>query len=299
MGSFILKACRDGTTTLIDPHNDQSMHSSVGLFSEAHTIYLEPSRIRDRLTTPRPKPLVVWDVGLGVAGNAVTLLELFADLQYQKLLARKLEIHSFESDLQGLRTALNHPAEFPYLDIWRAEIETLLAHGSWTQGPVTWKLWEGDFRATHPQAAHPEVIFYDFYSPSSAPELWNWKTLSPVIKRLRAHSPDQGCWLSYTAATSVRSTLLLAGLAVARGPGTQQKSESTLALTRKVSGHNYLTTKWIEHLKRSERPWPEDLPEYLPEGLPEGLFEELSKETWESPSALQTIQKNLERSCDP
>ena len=84
-------ACAEGFT-LRDPKSQQAMHSSIGPGSEAELIFLGPSRIRERLAEPSSLPLVVWDVGMGIAGNSIPLW-LFAQSPEVR---RPLEINSFE-----------------------------------------------------------------------------------------------------------------------------------------------------------------------------------------------------------
>src|SRR5579885_1384183 len=65
--------CRDGSWTLRDRALNQSMHSEIGAWREAREIYVGPSRLAERLGRPGPA-LVIYDLGLGIAANALAAL---------------------------------------------------------------------------------------------------------------------------------------------------------------------------------------------------------------------------------
>ena len=59
-------------------------------------------------------PLVIWDVGLGAAANAMAAIHCYEE-QAAAGPVRPLRIISFENDLDSLRLAFRHDRDFPYL----------------------------------------------------------------------------------------------------------------------------------------------------------------------------------------
>ena len=110
----------------------------------------------------------------------------------------------------------------------------------------------------------PEVVFYDFYAPSSCPHLWSVESLTQV-RKLGAHREARGLRMdlfTYSAATPIRAALVLAGFWVGYGTRTPSKAETTLACTSLKSLSQPLGPEWLEKIERSARPfpwgWPED-----------------------------------------
>lgn len=224
---FELVPCIEGTT-LKDPLTGQPMHSAIGPIEEARRIYLGPSRLQERLSQAGA-PLVLWDVGMGIAANASVALELHD--------SRSLEIHSFENSLDGLRTALDAVRDpsnpFPNLRPLESNLRQLLSNGETFVKEHRWVLHSGDFREAIPKAPAAEVIFFDFYSPRVCGELWS----VPVMEAMKARSPHSTL-VTYSAATPVRLALLLAGWWVGRpggaAPVTALKNESTVAVAEQA-----------------------------------------------------------------
>src|SRR5438552_12912287 len=61
-----------------------------------------------------PEPLVIWDVGLGAAANAMAAIRCYEE-QAASGPVRPMQIISFENDLDSLRLAFRHNDRFPYL----------------------------------------------------------------------------------------------------------------------------------------------------------------------------------------
>ncbi len=234
----LLTPLPDGSTPLTETSQGQAMHSRLGAWREATEVYVTPSRIAESTG-----PVVLWDVGMGTAANAVAAIEGSAC---------PLDIWSFENDLDGLRTAITHSHLFPWIGRHLGLLEQLLENRSVALpgGRGAWHLLEGDFRRTQHQATEPDLVFWDFYSPSVVPDLWNCDVFRILSGRLKPHA----LWLSYAAATPVRAALLLAGFYVSRGPSTAAKSETTQASLNPLSPK--LGTEWLGKIDRSSRPLP-------------------------------------------
>jgi len=246
--TYELVTCSDGSHTLKDPRSGNWMHSRVGPAEEARRIYLDPSRVAERLQESSTDPLVIWDVGLGIAGNALAAIELSESAR------RPLQIISFESRLDGIQQALADRSHFPSIEKHAPKLEALLAWGEWHG----WKLLVGDFRQTVRQAPAPDLIWWDFYSPSTCPELWSVDTFRIAFEAAQAKAdavrPTE--LFTYSAATPVRLALLLAGFHVGYGAQTPAKNESTMASTRRQSLPRPLGPEWLVKLAISSRPRP-------------------------------------------
>ena len=111
------------------------MHLGGDPSGEARSLYVEQSRLIERLAAPRAdapggsaQPLVVWDVGLGAAANAMAAI--LAVENSGPGVARPLMLVSFENDLDSLKLALDHPGWFKHLR--HAAPRALLRDNRWS-----------------------------------------------------------------------------------------------------------------------------------------------------------------------
>jgi queuine tRNA-ribosyltransferase len=120
------------------------MHSVNRPSDEANALYIEQSRLAQRLlrlperepmlealatietsrpsaeaqSSPKPKvELVIWDVGLGAASNAMAAIACFEKVYAQRNASelRSVRLVSFERDLDALILAMKKSARFPHL----------------------------------------------------------------------------------------------------------------------------------------------------------------------------------------
>ncbi len=289
--SFTIQDCDQGFT-LVETESGQSMHSRIGAWKEAQDLYIAQSQLDHRLAT-QDSPLVIFDVGMGIAANALAALEIAQASSYP----RTLKIVSFENRLDGIRTALNHPQHFPWLEKHRKKIELLLEYKSWSAPGVEWSLFDGNFFDELKSAHAPDLIFYDFYGPKTCPTLWGLN----AFERLYLHCKDQHCLLiTYSASTAVRSAMLLAGFEVGYGQPTSLKSESTLASSKALSLAHPLDPTWLEKLTRSNAVAPLDQPKKEAESWIQKIrsrpqFCRSLFNNRESDSSLQALDSNFQR----
>jgi len=247
----------NGTASIRDQEAGETMHSQVGPETEARMVYIEQSGLADRLETGTGA-LVLYDVGMGIASNALAALECAQALKSP----RPLHIVSFENTLEGLRLSLEDSAHFQMQARHREKLEALIKTGEWKSpdGSILWELRLGDFEQQELSLA-PEVIFYDFYSPKATPGLWTLGSFERLFraceKRKQAGLPS--VLTTYSAATFVRSALLLAGFQVGYGAPTALKSETTVAATGLKDLRLPLGRAWLERLSRSAKPFPIDV----------------------------------------
>src|SRR5882757_8893873 len=65
---------KEGIGYIRDIASGEIMHPGGDPEHEARSLYLEQSRLIERLRERTDEPLVLWDVGLGAAANAMTAI---------------------------------------------------------------------------------------------------------------------------------------------------------------------------------------------------------------------------------
>ena len=237
----------DGFASIEHLASGEVMHSVVRPDEEAHRVYVAQSKL-----IASERPLVVWDVGLGAAHNAMALVN--AERR------GPVELVSFERDLDALRLALAHTGPFAHLR--HPAPHVLVQTGLFERDGLVWRLVEGDFRDHYKTAPQPDVIFWDPFSQKVDGELW---TLA-MFRALYAHLRGPVELFTYSASTAVRSSLLAAGFRVARGVATGPKDETTIAVKGEPEAmidHDWLGLDWLERRARSTARFGADVPEAL------------------------------------
>jgi queuine tRNA-ribosyltransferase len=249
----------NGALAIRERASGEVMHPGAGPRVEAETIYVAPSRLAARLQEGGD-PLVLFDVGLGAATNAISAWQVS---EAQSASARQLEIASFEHDLDALRLALR-PENAPALGLTEdganayAAATALLVSGRHETPHTRWRLCLGDFPALLAEVpvGSVDIVFWDLFSPRTAPALWT----VAMFKDLRRVCRDGATLHTYSASTSTRSGLLLGGFAVGVGDPTGEHDETTIAATRVADLARPLGAQWLGRLARSSMPLPSDVP---------------------------------------
>ena len=247
---------RGGFGLIGDTQSGEVMHPVSDPQEEARSLYVRQSRLLERLRAPAPGQLVVWDVGLGAAMNAMAAIQAVEDAAAEPG-TRALRLVSFEQDLDALKLALRHPHWFRHLH--HAAPRQLLAQGSWrsASGAVEWRLLEGDFAACKHAAPAPDIIFFDPFSFKTDGALWTLAAFQELAALCAAQETEL---FTYSASTRVRATLLAAGFFVARGGATGPKAETTIALSPRAAasdhGRELLGAEWLAKWQRSEAQAP-------------------------------------------
>lgn len=269
LGQYEVHLAREGFASIRHIKSGEIMHSRTPPMEEARSLYVEQAQLAERLRLgasedPRTaEPLVLWDVGLGAAANAMAAIGCYEE-QAAAHPVRGLRIVSFENDLDSLRLALGNDHHFRYLR--HGAPAGLLSAGAWqsrTHAGLSWRLLEGDVLLTVSEATlRPDLIFYDLFSSQTHAQAW---TLG-FFRRLFTACGDRGAELfTYTASTAARAAMLGAGFYVAKGRATDDKPESTIAFTPAAlecgaRRHELLGADWLARWKRSGAKFPTDLP---------------------------------------
>jgi queuine tRNA-ribosyltransferase len=238
-----------------DTVSGEVMHPGSDPAVEARSLYVEQSRLLTRLEAGSLEPLVVWDVGLGAAANAMAAI--LAVEKRGPAAARPLRLVSFENDLDSLKLALDHPGWFKHLR--HPAPRALLRDNRWTGGtsPIEWLLLSGDFAVRKFEAPPPDIIFFDPFSFKTDSALWTLDAFRELALACRDKPTEL---FTYSYSTSVRAAMLAAGFYVAKGRATGPKGETTIGLSAHaaagVHGRELLGREWLTKWGRSDAQAP-------------------------------------------
>lgn len=249
--AYELVQLANGTWSVHARRERETFHPVVGPVAEADALYVRGLRLVERMAA-EPGEFVLWDVGLGAAGNVLTVLDATRELP------GLLRVVSFDRTLEPLRFALGEQRRLGYLARAAAWVEALLDRGRvefWNgRQAVVWEVREGDFPTLLAGAAAgslpaPDAIMYDAYSPATNPEMW---TL-PLFRRLHGRlEPARPCALTtYSRSTLLRVTWLLADLFVGAGGATGEKEETTIGANCRELIERPLDRRWLGRVRRS------------------------------------------------
>jgi tRNA U34 5-methylaminomethyl-2-thiouridine-forming methyltransferase MnmC len=256
----------------------ETFHPVVGPVAEAEALYVNQLRLRERLANHSGE-FVIWDVGLGAAANALTVLRATRDL------ACKIRLVSFDHKAEPLAFALQHTAELGYFGGYENHLAELLrakrvAFQDGAQS-VDWEFHLGDFpeflnsklKTQNQKLDSPHAILFDAYSPARNPAMWTLPLFTNLFQLL---DPQRPCALpTYSRSTILRVTLLLAGFFVGVGHATGEKEETTIAANTRDLISEPLDLRWLDRARRSHRAEPMIEPVYRIAPLSAELWEKL------------------------
>ena len=240
--------------TIRDTKVSETMHSVNNPLEESKNLYTGQSKLKERLLDESSaEPLVVWDVGLGAAFNAMTAIKEAESIDQK----RPLHIISFENDTDALKLVLKNSNRFPH--VFHKAPALLLNTGEWNSpnGLIKWTLKEGDYFEHFSASAKPNIIFYDPFSANTDTHFWTARAFT-LLKTFLGEHPT--ILLTYSASTAVRAGLLSAGFFVAAGNGSGPKKDTTVALTEPAiplyPEAKLLDTDWLGRWQRSDARLP-------------------------------------------
>jgi tRNA U34 5-methylaminomethyl-2-thiouridine-forming methyltransferase MnmC len=246
--------------------DDETFHPVVGPVAEAEALYVNQLRLRERLQNHSGE-FVIWDVGLGAAANALTVLRATRDL------ACHIRLVSFDHTLEPLEFALKHAADLGYFGGYENHLEKFLRENRVVfqdgKQSVNWEFYLGDFpqliqkaesRKQKAEIPAPHAILFDAFSPAKNPAMWTLPLFTNLFQLL---DPQRPCALpTYSRSTILRVTLLLAGFFVGVGHATGKKEETTIAANDLSLISEPLDRRWLERARRSHSAEPLSEPIY-------------------------------------
>ncbi len=256
-GKYEIRLTTAGFGRIHDTSSGESMHPADVPDAEAHELYVAQSSLLERLEEKDESPLVIWDVGLGAAHNAMAALKAIQEADGR----RPIRIVSFENDMDALALAASRVRNFPHLR--HPAPHHVLEHAYWKakDRDVHWTLLEGDFLERMEDAPAPHIVFFDPFSAKTDHPLW---TLECFRKLRNATGLCDTEILTYSTSTAVRAALLAAGFFVHKAAGSGNRVEATIAVTspeRLVRLGQGLDGRWLERWERSSARYPQDLQE--------------------------------------
>jgi tRNA U34 5-methylaminomethyl-2-thiouridine-forming methyltransferase MnmC len=284
-GNFQLVRLNNGICSVRSLADAETFHPVVGPVAEAKALYVNQLRLHDRLQNHSGE-FVIWDVGLGAAANALTVLRATRDI------ACNIRLVSFDHTLEPLEFALQHTAELGYFGGYETHLKEFLRKRrvAFQDGgqSVDWQLHHGDFptlinshlvgresrrddhqrlnparvdaRPTKLSLPPPHAILFDAYSPARNPAMWTLPLFTNLFQLL---DPQRPCALpTYSRSTILRVTLLLAGFFVGVGHATGEKEETTIAANDLRLISEPLDRRWLDRARRSHSAEPMTEPVY-------------------------------------
>jgi queuine tRNA-ribosyltransferase len=254
-----------GVGWIQDTFSGELMHPLAPPFEEATKVYVQQIALDSLLLQAQDTPIVLWDVGLGAAANAMAAIRCAESISCR----RRLVVYSFESDLSSLRLAVDNLDKFSYLG--HPGPQRLLQDHTWSSpnAHIQWHLVQGNFLESFLGVEKPTHIFYDPFSFRTDTELWTANCFNKIYQYISSGAVTV---VTYSTSTAVRAALLVAGFWVGYGRGIGTRPESTVAFTRPQQGEattRLLGAAWYARWQRSSSQHPYDI-----EGLDIAPFQE-------------------------
>ena len=294
--SYCLVYLRNGARSIRSLAEGETFHPVIGPVMEAEALYVRQLHLPERVRETSGE-FVIWDVGLGAAANALTVIRLVRESLKGK--PAQLRLISFDHTSAAAAFALEHGAELGYVAGYESALAELVKNRSVKFSDdllqVEWTLEPGDFPAwlkqnperrlpTRPESVlscehavpeagvpPPHAILFDPFSPKKNPAMWTVPLFAGLFRRL---DPQRPCALAtYTRSTMARVTMLLGGFFVGVGHPSGLKEETTMAANRPDLLDEPLDRRWLERAKSSHSAEPLSGPVYRQAPL--------SPETWE------------------
>jgi queuine tRNA-ribosyltransferase len=254
---FEIVATRSGARAMLDRGTGEVMHPLAGPLEEPLGLYVEPSRLAERLRSEETTPLVLFDVGLGAGSNAAAAWALS---EGRAVPQRRLHIISFDRTLSALELALRseHASTFGFVGTTLTAGSRLLAQGRAEGAGTVWRASLGDLPSTLLAEPHElaDIVYWDPFSPRANPELWNVAAFTALRRSCR----DGATVHTYSGATAARTAMLLAGFAVGSGEVLSSGRQTTVASTDLEGLRAPLDRRWLDRLSRSSAPLSSDAP---------------------------------------
>lgn len=238
MGNQIKKT-GDGSTTLISKQFNQPFHSLNGAVAESRYVYFKTSGLAENLYSGGD--LSILEIGFGSGMNLVLLMDYLEKSQADvSVTFTTVEAYPIEP---ALVSEIDFGEELRYLE-YRSLLQRIFSTLSpgWNRHQITpdikLNLFVGMFdEPDYPEDAEFDYILHDPFSPDSNPAGWT----AELFKTIADHSISNAMLTTYSAATSARAAMAVAGWNIARAPGALGKREMTVGS---------LNPEKLSHLKR-------------------------------------------------
>lgn len=275
MADYEIVRLANGVHSVRSKAENETFHPVLGPLDEARELYVDQLGFREKIVRVQ-REFVVWDIGLGAAGNVLALLISSHGTR------SRLRILSFDRTLEPLEVAIQHADELIYPRDYVSELQQLARekHVRIERGyrEIEWQVNVGDFpqlvAAAEAKAwPKPDAILFDAFSPAKNPAMW---TL-PLFRRMyELLDPQRPCAMpTYSRSTMLRVTLLLAGFFVGVGRPIAEKEETTIAANDLSLIEEPLPISWLKRARNSTCAEPLVEPVYTRAPLSEASWDKL------------------------
>ncbi len=245
-----IKKTGDGSTTLISEQFNQPYHSLGGAVAESRYVYFESSGLLQSMK--RESHLNILEIGFGTGMNMVLLLDYLLKTG-SKVNIDFYSVEAFPIDLETAASLqFGDEISVPNSKKLLTRIFSDLSSG-WNRievsKQVTLNLFVGEFKELRfdqgkkdpsPRRVATRVVrvdgrcsffgpidfvLHDPFSPDSNPAGWTRELFSEIASA----SAKDAVLTTYSAATSARAAMAVAGWYIARAPGALGKREMTVA----------------------------------------------------------------------
>lgn len=259
---FFIARDGDGYARIAHTGSGERMHPLLEPIAEATALYVDHGiyalDVLCQSDCEGRSTIVIWDVGLGAAANALAWLHKLKGSSWGAQPRPFIHIVSFDITLEPLILAYSSPELFPHLDC--PEIRDFVSNGIWEEEGIKWEFVSGDFRERFHSAPAPTIICYDPFSQEVNPAMWGAELLNEICWRWQ---PRPVLFITYSTATAFRAMFLSNGWYVAHGGPVGRRSESTLAVSPAGFRSGFmppfvelLGSVWRGRFLRSDKPWP-------------------------------------------
>ena len=205
----------DGSDTLFDPTYGEHYHSIHGSIQESNHVF-----IHSGLKRCQAKQITIFEVGFGTGLNAyLTVLEAIKtnlNIDYFTIEKHPLIQEDWENLNYPKISADTNTELFQQLHLAEWGIEAKI-NANLTLHKINADLTEFKYNNIPPI----DLIYFDAFSPSSQPELWQ----TEIFQQLYKHCNPGAKIVTYCAKGSVRRAMIESGFIVERLPGPPGKRE--------------------------------------------------------------------------
>ena len=222
-----IKKTADGSDTLISRQFNQPYHSLSGAVAESRYVYFQTSGLLDALTAG--EDLGILEIGFGTGMNLILMLDYIK----QKDSNSTVDFYSVEAYPIDPETAAsvrfgNHIDNSTYSNLLSEIFSGLTSEWNTIEisEKVTLNLFIGTFEQMELFNPKPiDYVLHDPFSPDSNPAGWT----SDLFTKIASSASNDSMLTTYSAATSARAAMAVAGWNIARAPGALGKREMTVA----------------------------------------------------------------------
>lgn len=207
----------DNSESFLNEEVKESYHSHSGAIEEAYKKYVIPCKIKEKANTGELK---ILDVCFGLGYNSAAAIS--AALEENPNC--KIEVIGLEIDPDIIAKIQEVNPQIPYFYQYKKITKDSL---EFTHENVKVKILLGDAHNTAKtlQSNYFDAIFFDPFSPKTAPDMWNTELLSEMYRLIKKDS----ILATYSCARIVRDNLKAVGFIYDDGPTVGRRGPGTIA----------------------------------------------------------------------